>query len=440
MPARKSSTAAICAAVLTLGLAACGGGGGGGDGSGSTPESAPKPGAVVLSAAIQAAGTTGAGGTFDDRAHGVAPTVTATNDGTKVTVTVTETGTPRGGTMRGGEFVVDENGPAPITGWAGARFRRGTAMEQLVVHANVGAPEVMPFTPEYLNRLSEVSGLTGEMVPAPGLTIEAAYWPVIRSTSLQAAPSRGSVTYGTTGTGTDEGLSFMGSFSGGPGEYTCSGSACSVTLDDGGVPTAMGGAWMFAPGSGAMVHIPDYDYLYFGWWLDASDEEAYGFQTFADAAGFSAGAGDVAAAMEGSATYRGAATGVWATVDSSGGRVTSARSGDFTAEAVLTANFFGALDPGAVNGEIRSFRDGSGRRLGGWQVTLNAAKLTTGWASFAGETVGQVGPGSSGTGSWEGRFHGTDGAKTNARPSHVTGRFDLHFPGARLAGAFGARK
>lgn len=438
MPACKNSTAVICAVVLILGLAACGGGGG--DGSGTTPEGAPKPRAVALSEAIQAARTTLADGTFDDRAHMVAPTVMATYDGTTVPVAVTETGTPQGGTNRSGEFVSQEIGPAPIAGWTGARFKRSTAIEHLVVYTNVGAPEVLPFTPENLNRLIEVSGLTGETVPAPGLTIEAAYWPVIRSTSLAAAPSRGSVTYGTTGSGMDEGLSFTGAFSGAPGEYNCSGSVCSLTLDDEGAPTAMGGVWTFAPDVGAMVRIPDDDYLYFGWWLDSSDDNAYGFQTFADAAGFPAGTGDVAAAMEGSATYRGAAAGIWATVDSAGGRVTSARSGEFTAEAVLTANFFGALDAGAVDGEIRSFRDGSGRRLGGWRVTLNAAKLTTGEASFTGETAGQVGPGSSGTGSWEGRFHGTDGAETNARPSHVTGRFDLHFPGAHLAGAFGARK
>ena len=438
MPACKNSTVVICAAVLTLGLAACGGGGGGG--SEATPDGAPMAEALALSAAIQAAEKTGADGTFDDRAHMVAPTVMAANDGTTVTVTVMEIGTPQGGTTRGGEFVVQENGPAPVAGWTGARFRRGTEMEHLVVYTGVGTPEAMAFTPENLNRLNEISGLTGETVPASGLTIEAAYWPVIRSTSLEAAPARGSVTYGTMGTGADEGLSFTGAFSGAPGEYTCSGSACSVTLDDGGTPTAMGGVWTFAPAAGAMVWIPDYDYLNFGWWLDASDDDAYGFQTFADAAGFPAGAGNVAAAMEGSATYRGAAAGVWATVDSAGGRVTNARSGEFTAEAVLTANFFGALDAGAVNGEIRSFRDGSGRRLDGWQVILNAAKLTTGAASFAGETGGTLGPDTNGAGHWEGRFHGTDGAEMNARPSHVTGRFDLQFPGAHLAGAFGARK
>ena len=439
MPEFKNLTTVVCAAVLALGLAACGGGGDGGSGSGPKPDEAATERAVALAAALDASKATVADGTFDDTHYMVVPSVTATNDGTTVTIGVTETGTPRGGSSaRSGDFAEQDDGPAPIAGWTGVRFRRGEAAEHLVVYTDVGAPEAMPFTPENLNKLREVSGLTGETVPAPGLTIEAPYWPAIRSTSLAPPPPRGSVTYGTTGSGAEEGLAFTGAFSGAAGEYGCSGTTCSVTLDDKGAPTAMGGVWTFAPDAGAMVRIPDYDHLYFGWWLDEKDG-AYGFQSFAAAVGFPEGTGNVETAMEGSATYRGAAAGVWATVYSSGGRITEARDGEFTAEATLTANFFGALDAGAINGEVGSFRDGAGRSLDGWRVTLELTELTAGEASFAGKTGGTVGPGTNPTGgSWEGRFHGSDGAETNARPSHVTGRFDLHFPGAHLAGAYGA--
>ena len=79
-----------------------------------------------------------------------------------------------------------------------------------------------------------------------------------------------------------------------------------------------------------------------------------------------------------------------------------------------------------------------GMSLTGWRVVLETVRLTAGEASFAGGTSGAVGSGTSGEGSWQGRFHGTDGADTNPRPSHATGRFDLHFPGAHVAGAFGA--
>ena len=364
--------------------------------------------------------------------------VTAEHDGTAATISVTETGSPSGGAARSGPFATQSDGPRPIAGWTGARFRRGATAEHLVVHADPGAPEAAAFTPENLNRLNEVSELTGETVPASGLEILDTWWPVIRSTSLAVAPPGGSTIYRAEGTGADAGREFVGTFAGGTGRFRCSGGNCSVTLNDKGMPTAMGGDWTFAPDSGAMVMVPDYDHLYFGWWLSEAQDAAWGFQTFAGGVGFPNGVGKVTAAMEGTATYRGVAGGVWAQTDVSGGRVTAASSGEFTAEAELIANFFGAQDTGAVSGRIDSFRDGAGKSLDGWRVTLVTAPLTVGEVSFAGRTGGAVGSGTSGEGHWEGRFHGTDGADTNARPSHVTGRFDLHFPGAHLAGAFGA--
>ena len=437
MLVHRNLTTVVCAAALAL--TACGGGGGNGNAPAAQEEiAAAKARSEAVVAALDAARTVGTDGTFDDTPYMVAPVIAAANEGTTVTIEVTESGTPRGGNARTGDFAEQEDGPAAIDGWTGARFRRDATAEHLVVHADVGAPEAVAFTPENLNRLNEVSGLTGETVPASGLEIPDAWWSVIRSVSLAAAPAGGSITHTSEGTGADAGREFAGTFAGGAGRFRCSGSNCSVTLDDTGTPTAMGGTWAFAPDSGAMVMVPDYDHLYFGWWLNEGQDAAYGFQTFAGGVGFPNGAGKVAADMGGTATYRGAAAGVWAQTVISGGQVTEASSGEFTAEAVLTANFFGALDAGAVSGEIGSFRDGAGKSLDGWSVTLVTAPLTVDEASFVGRTGGTVGSGTSGEGHWEGRFHGTDGAETNARPSHVTGRFDLHFPGAHLAGAFGA--
>ena len=437
----KGLTMIVCVAALGLGLAACGGGSGT-----SGMRNTVDPGlaesiarATALNVAIEAAKATGADGTFNDTVHMVAPTVAATNDGTAVTVSVTEGGMRQGGNA-GGSFAEREDGPAPIAGWTGARFERGTAIERLTVYTDVGAPEAMAFTPENLNRLNEVSGLTGEAIPASGLAVEAVYWPVVRSTSLEAAPARGSVTYGTTGTGADEGLSFIGVFAGAAGGYSCSGAACSVTLDDKGAATGMGGGWTFEPDAGAMVQVPDYDHLHFGWWLQEKGDGSLGFQTFAGGTGFTVGAGTVTAAMTGSATYRGAAAGVYASVDVTGGQVSGATQGEFTAEATLTAHFFGALDDGEIAGEIDSFRNLSGEPMDGWRVTLRPAELTDGRAAFAGRTGATLGPGMSGEGSWEGLFHGAGGNADDPRPGHVTGRFDAHFPGARVAGAFGASK
>ena len=434
-------TGAALAAMLALGLAACGGGGGGSGGGGGT--GTPDPGATeratALAAALETARAIGADGTFDDARYGVSPAVRASDDGMGTTIGVTETGTPSGGAARSGDFTAEKPDPAAIAGWTGARLARGET-ERLTVYTDVAAPEAMAFVPDNLNRLREVSSLSGDTVPASGLAIESAWHPVIRSTSLAAAPAGGKIEYNARGTGADAGLAFAGTFGGGAGGYECSGAACSVTLDDRGAPAAMAGTWFFKPAAGARVMVPDYDHLHFGWWLDETDG-TYAFQSFAGAAGYAPGAGNVTAAMEGSATYRGAAAGVWTTVDSSGGRITRAESGEFTAQATLRANFFGALDAGVANGEIAAFRDGNGRPMAGWRVTLDSARLTAGSASFAGATEGTLGGDSVSTGgSWEGTFHGTDGAAANPRPGHVTGRFDARFPGADIAGAFGASR
>ena len=437
----KGLTSMICVAALGLGPVACGGG------SGTSGMRNPAdPGlaesierATALNVAIEAAQATDADGTFDDTAHKVAPAVAATNDGTAVTVSVTEGGMRQDGTASG-SFAEREDGPAPIAGWTGARFERGTAIERLTVYTDVGPPEAMAFTPDNLNLLNEVSGLTGEAIPEGGLAVEAAYWPLVRSTSLAAAPARGSVTHGATGTGADEGLSFNGVFAGAAGGYSCSGLACSVTLDDTGAATEMSVGWTFEPDEGAMVQVPDYDHLQFGWWLQEKGGGSRDFQTFAGGTGFTPGAGTVTAAMTGSATYRGAAAGVYASVDVAGGQVTAATEGEFTAEATLTAHFFGALDDGEIDGQIDSFRNMSGEPMEGWRVTLSRVELTDGRASFAGQTVATLGAGTSGTGSWEGLFHGAGGTADDPRPGHVTGRFDAHFLGTRVAGAFGASK
>lgn len=421
----------VCAAALAL--AACGGGGGR-----AVDDGPIKARNEAIATALDAARAIGTGGVFDDAPYMVAPVVAGTNDGTTVTIEVTESGTPRGGSARTGDLAEQEDGPAAIDGWTGLRLRRGTTAEYLVVYADPGAPRAMAFTPENLNRLSEVTGLTGETVPEAGLQILDTWFPVIRSVSLMAAPPGGSITHPSEGTGPDAGRVFTGTFAGGSGQFLCSGSDCSVTLDDEGMPTAMRGTWKFAPDDGAMVSVPDYDHSYFGWWLNEVKDGAYGFQTFAGAMGFPAGSGTVTAAMEGTATYRGAAAGLWAQTTVSGGQVTAASSGEFTAEAELTAHFFGTQDAGAVRGLIDSFKDEDGMSLTGWRVVLETSRLTAGEASFAGGTSGAVGSGTSGEGSWHGRFHGTDGADTNPRPSHATGRFDLHFPGAHVAGAFGA--
>ena len=59
-----------------------------------------------------------------------------------------------------------------------------------------------------------------------------------------------------------------GTYQGAPGNYRCTDDgACSAEADTGGAIT-LGGQWVFVHDVGAMVSIPDSNYLYFGWWLN----------------------------------------------------------------------------------------------------------------------------------------------------------------------------
>ncbi len=452
MSTYKNLMTVCCAAVLALGLAACGGGGS--DSSGPTASRTPTPTpepevpegpsaqeqtamanaiATALDAAKMtiAAGNTGAGEFTDPQQ--VSPVVMATHDGTMATVSVTETGTPTGGsTARSGDFAMQDEGPAMIAGWTGAKFMRGTATEYLTVYTDVTAP-----TPSAFNtaNVQKVTGGTSETVNDDR---ELGITPAGHEDFISWIGVIPVVT--TTGTGSSAEHSFTGGFAGAAGTYSCTGDATTCTVgvgSDGKINLA--GTWTFTADSGAMINVPDSDYLNFGWWLNKKTDGSYDFQTFAGSTGFTDGSGNVAATMEGTAVYNGKAAGLYVVKDVSGGQVTGATHGEFTANATLNASFFGASDPGQISGRIHGFMNAAGESMAGWNVTLNPASLTDGSAMFAGTTAGSLGAGT-GMGSWEGMFHGSNGETGgDARPTHVTGRFDAHFPGAHLAGAFGAK-
>ena len=268
------------------------------------------------------------------------------------------------------------------------------------------------------------------------LTVVAVHYEHAKATSL-AAGSPGSAAVHSAPTGENPGLTFMGTFGGAMGEYSCSGADCSVTLNDKGVVTMLDGdPWTFDPAANTKLKLPDTDYLHFGWWIDspAMADGTYGFQTFAG------GTPEYTAnyaPIEGPATYKGAAAGVYVTKDVSAGLVTGANMGEFTAKATLEANFGDEMEAGNIDGSIHDFMDADGTAMAGWGVTLRNVNLGTS-GTFAGETRGTTGPGTSGTGSWEGTFYGV--SDEDAVPTGVAGRFDAHLPGAHIVGAYGASK
>ena len=279
---------------------------------------------------------------------------------------------------------------------------------------------------------------------------------------------------------------FTGSYFGAPGQFQCivmAADSCSlVRNDDGTVGVAddgtdtaaamMGiqgkGRWSFTPDPGAMITVPDQDWMAYGAWLttpdDAPGEHRIGvfFNGF-DSYAFEADTltATEPAGLRGSATYSGGATGIY---------VDGADSGLFTARAMLTADFDkasdGAVDPAVdymISGRIDNFRGTDGVYLGDdtqaspndptagendWVVMLGADPLETAGA-LAGMTSGSA-DGVKWTGDWNGQLFGpsTD-ADGPIAPSGVAGRFwaetaavmdDASTPTTAVVGAFGATK
>ena len=257
--------------------------------------------------------------------------------------------------------------------------------------------------------------------------------------------SRKSYTYGT---GADDQADatdgIMGYFGGIKGLYSCTGAGCAVTNDQDGNVETFGGTWTFNPDSdSAMVTqvTPDGQYLFFGWWQRSTmtaGGDVLAFDPFYG--GTNPVADNQAAAMTGEATYEGPATGKYATKSFDAGGLASAMAGEFTASAMLTADFGDATAVGTISGEVTDFM-ANGESLGDWSVMLEEVGFGDGTSGvYTGTTAGMIGE-AEGTGSWTGQFFG--GAATGvtgdaAHPKSVAGEFTADFPAAHISGAFGA--
>ena len=286
---------------------------------------------------------------------------------------------------------------------------------------------------------------------------------------------------------------FTGSYFDAPGQFRCIADAdenCGLVRNDDGtvgvadsVAATMGiqgaGRWSFTPDPGAMITVPDQDWMAYGAWLTTPDDTGgthrlgvffNGMDPWAPAA--DSLTADNAAGLRGSATYSGGATGVY---------VDGVNSGLFTARAMLTADFDKASDGSddadvdyMISGRIDDFRGTNGVALGAdtgdmpnpqgrgendWVVELNAIDFgeTTDGALAApdsgdGNTTGSA-DGVPWTGLWNGQFFGpTSNADGALAPSGVAGQFwaetmDANpevdgdgLPVTAVVGAFGASK
>lgn len=251
-----------------------------------------------------------------------------------------------------------------------------------------------------------------------------------------------------------------GTYNGAMGTYTCSGSStCTATVNAMGMLTALSDGWVFTPATGATSDQQDYDYLSYGFWLkkttDSDGVITYNeVETFANS--FLPPSGSVAA-VRGTATYNGGATGVYVkNVTNTVGVIESATSGHFTATATLTATFGqvhqgdnpaddsqpGTIAPNMLNkltGTIRGYQL-SGGEENTWQTVLNG-DITQADGTASGTAEGGK-PGSANDGSFSATFHGSVVAveDTVPKPSSVVGEFNSFFTDGSVAGAFGATR
>ena len=488
-------TAIVMALALSLGLAACGGGGGGSSGGPDPAETQRTAIATAIQAARYAAGGLDEGSTDADVAAAEAAVeeareaVTGANalsdeerDGYGVTIELIEAllgparmriGAARLAEARGllsafesgpridGIGATVRHGAAPVLsgtvlgtppkpigietaivpgsgrvsgGWASGSYSASDdtagTLDTVAFQTDIEAPAARPF-----------SGEGGRYVLADDGSL-----PIGTDTdaTLIASPSFPTSAGIRTHEPDGEGLAqVLGTFDGAEGIYVCpaaGGSPCTSSLKHGGGIALEGGrdGWKFLPVPGAEVAEPDAEYRYFGWWLRQS-----GGAWFVGT--FHAGVGDAAdefsglATLQGPASYRGPATGMFAIADGDAGS-----SGAFSATARLTARFGDGVDLGTVTGTVDGFTvDGEAMP---WTVTLGAAGIGADGSIAATEadaarTVWSIGdePGAAPGGApptWKGRFHeaGEDRVPMAATGTFEAGRGD----NARMIGAFGA--
>ena len=272
-----------------------------------------------------------------------------------------------------------------------------------------------------------------------------------------------------------DGSHFTGTFNANPtdnnpprsGRFFCpANTACAISVDASGVLRAITG-YNFQYAVAGSTRRGDSDYLTWGVWISVPNNvqvaQAGGLSNPATAAAFASGNNpfQVQAALTGTATYNGVASGLY----SAGGMVEY-----FDADASLTADFGGrtandsnprdevANDSfllGAVTGSISNIKAG-GMDVEG-SITLGRAPLLAGDPAvgaaatlnspanlFRGNTQGALG-GRALSGSWTGRFYGPNRAQGVAIrtefPTTAAGTFGAATPagapGVSILGSFG---
>ena len=359
-------------------------------------------------------------------AHGAAPSMSATLPGPPLASvaglkTAASSAVRKDGEWQGGTYGAAEDG----------------VVDTVVLYTNIATPGTRPFAGE------DGKYSTNNELDADGNL------PIVSDTDTTLAASDafpsgpGIVSHETEADGT---VRVAGSFDGAAGGYVCTpetGGACTSSVRHGGGYTLAGGSWKFVPVAGAEVPDPDTEYQYFGWWLrQTGDTSAIGV--------FHAGVGGAPdefrelLALQGTATYRGRATGKY-TLEPRGAAVSA---GDFVATVTLQVDFGDIRSPGTVDGTVDGFRVNGEMDANTWSVTLGSALINprgaiAGRGDHAARTVWSIG-GNAGTNpdrnppTWSGQLHDV-GARSV--PTVATGVFEASYDEVgRMIGAFGTTR
>ena len=179
----------------------------------------------------------------------------------------------------------------------------------------------------------------------------------------------------------------------------------------------------------------DTDYLAGGVWLlvpdDTTSAADYVFGAFVD--GNDPFSQSNITALQGTATYEGGATGVYAekTADSTA-------IGYFNGDVELTANFGGTSDLGTISGSITNFEVDGESEVGTLNLgTANIGSQDSGF--FKGSVTGSADQRMY-EGNWGGQFFGS--SESDGRPGSVGGTFGGRSTddAVNIVGAFGAHK
>jgi hypothetical protein len=429
----------------------------------------------------------------DHRAQHRMKSLEATSDALGAPLTVKRSGSTvtMSATLEKVKYVAQSEGPTSLMGWTGQTLVRtdkdiaASADETVpgtvtaVVYTDIEAPTPRPISSSLWTAAAFDDAFDGANFDTTAPSVASDGTLTIPLAGAAAGDDRTQTWPGTaTGTGIPTTLNttseiddrFSGTLNGLSGTFNCTaatdGDACTIKKISA-TTFEVSANLQFKANANQSVPVQDSEFMTFGYWVTAPDEGTgaahhYMVGTFAAPVV----PVHITDPMSGSASYEGSAAGVYAEKAHSGN---TARSGSFTADAQLTADFDDATSDNAhISGTIDNFME-NGESLGKWSIHLGGNKtvgangalstitegigatntvtaLTT--ASHIGDTPTETRTsgtfdGLSGAGYWQGQFSGRGtGAQADDAPMSVTGTFDATV-GANVlnvAGAFGAQK